>query len=89
MLLLLATEYNFYSVPVVMNEFGKRPESNWSEEPKLSGSGRLQINDDFLLQDDHFRALLAADKPEADLTNFRSLLEPTRSRWRQTNAIPC
>ena len=31
------------------------------------------------VQDDHFGALLAAGKPEADLTNFRTLPEPTRS----------
>ena len=63
-------------------EFWRGPESDRSEEPKFSGSGRLQINDDFLLRDDHFGALLAAGKPEADLTDFRTLPEPTRGRWR-------
>ena len=65
-----------------MSELRKGPESGRSEEPKFSGSGRLQINDDFLLRDDHFGALLAAGKPEADLTDLRTLPEPTRGRWR-------
>ena len=70
------------------NEFRRGPESDRSEEPKLSGSGRLQINGDFLLQDDNFGALLAAVKPEADLTDFRTLPEPTRGRWRLWS-VPC
>ena len=71
------------------NKFRTGPESDRSEEPKFSGSGRLQINDDFLLRDDHFGALLAAGKTEADLTDFRTLPEPTRSRWRpnQCNSL--
>ena len=81
---------------VVMNEFRKAPESDRSEEPKFSGSGRLQINADFLLRDDHFGALLTAGKPEADLATFWTLPEQTRSRWcpnqavgSETIAIPC
>ena len=72
---------------VVMNEFRKAPESDRSEEPKFSGSGRLQINADFLLRDDHFGALLTAGKPEADLATFRTLPEPTRSRWCPNQAV--
>ena len=66
-----------------MTEFRKGPESHRSEEPKFSASGRLQINDDFLFRNDHFRALLAADKPEAVLTDFRTL--PETPRWRSNH----
>ena len=66
-----------------MTEFRKGPESHRSEEPKFSVSVRLQINDDFLLRNDYFGALLAADKPEAVLTDFRTL--PETPRWRSNH----
>ena len=47
------------------------PESDRSEEPKFSASGRLQINDDFRLRDDHFRTFSATTKPKTNLTEFR------------------
>ena len=53
----------FHRRPTSKYDFRRGPESDRSEEPKFSGSGRLQINDDFLLRDDHFGALLAAGKP--------------------------
>ena len=61
--------------------FGRGRDERISERSRIrpvrgaefSGSGGLQINDDFLLRYVHFGALLAAGKPEADLTNFRTL----------------
>ena len=78
------------AVVIVMSEFRRGPESDRSEEPKFSGSGRLRINDDFLFQDDHFGALLAAGKPARPI---RPIFGPPRNRpeadGAQTIVIPC
>ena len=51
-------------------EFRRGPESDPSEEPKISVSGRLQNSIEFLVRTGGFRGLLAAGKPGADLGRF-------------------
>ena len=60
------------------------PEYDWSEEPTFSGSSRLQINNDFLLRDEYFKAFSAAGKPGPMWPNFGKVQNPTDLRSRNS-----